>query len=202
MNMIRTILVYGVASGLIAGLSLSAVVLLGSGAATHGMTGMAIGYLIMLVALSLIFVAIKRHRDETLGGVIRFFPALCLGLGISFVASILYVAAWEAAVAAAGLDFATGYANSLIAQKRAAGVTGAELARFIAEMDAFKAQYANPLYRWPMTFMEIFPVGVLVSLVSAGLLRNARFMPLARASRAASEAEAGKAASASLELGA
>src|SRR3569623_606474 len=202
MNMLRTILVYGVTSGLIAGLSLPAVVLLGSGAATLGMTGMAIGYLIMLVALSLIFVAIKRYRDETLGGVIRFFPAVGLGIGISFVASILYVAAWEGSVAATGMDFATGYANSLIAQKRAAGVSGAELARFIAEMDAFKAQYANPLYRWPMTFMEIFPVGVLVSLVSAALLRNARFMPVARYSRAEKEGEEGKAVSPSLELGA
>jgi len=44
-------------------------------------------------------------------------------------------------------------------------------------MEAFKVQYANPLYRLPMTFTEIFPVGVLVSLVSAALLRNSRFLP-------------------------
>jgi len=31
-----------------------------------------------------------------------------------------------------------------------------------------------------MTFIEIFPVGVLVSLVSAGLLRNSRFLPVRR----------------------
>ena len=44
-------------------------------------------------------------------------------------------------------------------------------------MDKFRAQYANPLYRWPMSFMEIFPVGVLVSLVSAAVLRNPRMLP-------------------------
>ena len=44
-------------------------------------------------------------------------------------------------------------------------------------MDAFKIQYADPLFRLPMTFVEIFPVGVLVSLISAGLLRNRRFLP-------------------------
>ena len=48
-------------------------------------------------------------------------------------------------------------------------------------MKAFAESYKNPFYRMPITFTEIFPVGILVSLVSAGLLRNARFMPLARA---------------------
>ena len=55
--------------------------------------------------------------------------------------------------------------------------TLSRLAKFTAEMEQFKVQYANPLYRWPMTFIEIFPVGVLVSLISAALLRNRRFLP-------------------------
>jgi hypothetical protein len=37
--------------------------------------------------------------------------------------------------------------------------------------------YANLLYRWPITFVEIVPIGVLISLVSARLLRNSRFLP-------------------------
>jgi len=56
-------------------------------------------------------------------------------------------------------------------------VSAEELARLTAGMDAFKVQYADPLFRLPMTFAEIFPVGVLVSLVSAGLLRSSRFLP-------------------------
>ncbi len=75
------------------------------------------------------------------------------------------------------MDFAKDYADALIAEERAKGVSGAALAKFTAEMEAFKTSYANPLYRWPMTFSEIFPVGILVSLVSAGLLRNSRFLP-------------------------
>lgn len=43
--------------------------------------------------------------------------------------------------------------------------------------EASKVQYANPLFRLPMVFAEIFPVGVLVSLISAALLRNRRFLP-------------------------
>jgi hypothetical protein len=44
-------------------------------------------------------------------------------------------------------------------------------------MAAFAPQYADPLYRLPMTFTESFPVGVLVSLMSEALLRNPRFLP-------------------------
>jgi hypothetical protein len=52
--------------------------------------------------------------------------------------------------------------------------------RIAAGMEEFKLHYANPLYRGAMTFAQIFPVGVLVSLVSAALLRNRGFLPLKR----------------------
>jgi hypothetical protein len=184
--MLKKILVYGIVAGLVAGLPLSALVILAHGSPpAHGML---IGYTIMLVALSTIFVAVKRQRDEVQGGVIRFWPAFGLGVGISAVAGILYVIAWETSVALAHLDFASSYAASIIAEKRAAGASAAELAKTVAEMQQFKIQYANPLFRWPMTFIEIFPVGVLVSLIAAALLRNPRFMP-ARTAGTAAEAE-------------
>jgi hypothetical protein len=173
--MFRNILSYGTIGGLIVGIALSIVVIGFSG--SHLANGMVIGYTIMLVGLSTIFIGIKRYRDIDLGGVIGFWKALALGLGISVVASVIYVAAWDTACAISGTDFAGSYASAMIAQKKAAGASGAALAKFAAEMNAFKTQYANPLYRWPMTFIEIFPVGVLVSLISAGLLRNRRFLP-------------------------
>ena len=177
--MLRTLLVYGVVAGLIVGVPLSVLTIAMNG---HTMMsyGMFIGYTLMLIALSTVFVAIKRYRDEALGGVIRFWPAFGLGLGISFVAGIFYVAAWETAVAITHMDFAGTYANAIIEQQKAKGVTGEALANVVAGMERFKVQYANPLYRLPMTFAEIFPVGVLVSLVSAGLLRNRRFLPARR----------------------
>jgi len=174
--MLRYILVYGVIVGAIAGVPVSIVTLTMSGKAMM-QYGMLVGYLTMLIALSAAFLAIKRHRDIDLGGVIRFWPALALGLGVSGVAGVVYVIAWDASCAIAHADFAGAYARAMIAEQEAKGVSGAALERFRAEMEQFKVQYANPLYRWPMTFAEIFPVGVIVSLVSAGLLRNSRFMP-------------------------
>jgi hypothetical protein len=142
--------------------------------------GMLIGYTTMLIALSAVFVGIKRHRDVERGGVIRFWPAFGIGVGISFVAGVFYVAAWEALQAMTHMDFANSYANAIIAGEKAKGASAEALAKLAADMEAFKLQYANPLFRLPMTFVEIFPVGVLVSLVSAGLLRNSRFLPVRR----------------------
>ncbi len=177
--MIRKILSYGMIAGLIAGVPLFAI-----SVALNGHPplpyGVAIGYLTMLIALSAVFAAIKRHRDLELGGVIRFWPAFGLGLGVSVVAGILYVLAWEAALAVTHMDFAGSYAAALIEQQKAKGVSGEALASFVADMERFKVQYAKPLYRLSMTFAEIFPVGLLVSLLSAGLLRNSRFLPARR----------------------
>jgi len=176
--MLKTVLSFGFAAGLIAGVPLFALLILNRGAPpAHGML---IGYTIMLVALTLVFVAIKRRRDGELGGVIRFWPAFGMGLAISLVASVIYAAAWEATLAITKLDFGTEWAKMYLAQAKAKGLPEAELAKLAAEMDEFKRNYANPLFRFPMTMVEILPVGLLVSLVSAGLLRNPRFMPAPR----------------------
>jgi len=178
--MIRTILVWGSLAGLIVGGLLFATTVSLAGQPPSMTWGMALGYTGMLVALSLIFVAVKRRRDRVLGGVIRFWPAFAMGLGISLVAGVCYVLAWEAALAVTGMDFGAVYAQMLLDQRKAAGAGAEELAQVAAEMEAFRVQYADPLYRMPMTFTEIFPVGVLVSLIAAALLRNPRFMPLRR----------------------
>jgi hypothetical protein len=179
-TVLRTILKYGVIAGVVVG-GFEFITF----AAFSGMPpqkyGMLIGYTTMLIALSAVFVGIKRHRDVDRGGVIGFWPALGVGLGISFIAGIFYVAAWEAVQSMLHMDFANSYAQSIIANEKAKGASAETLAKLSADMEAFKIQYANPMFRLPMTFVEIFPVGVLVSLISAGLLRNSRFLPARRA---------------------
>jgi len=177
--MLRTILQYGVIAGLVVG-GLMFATFLGFDGIPPLKYGMLIGYTTMLIALSAVFVAIKRHRDVARGGVIGFWPAFGIGLGISFIAGIFYVAAWEALQAMTHMDFANSYANAIIASEKAKGASPEVLTKLSADMEAFKVQYANPMFRLPMTFAEIFPVGVLVSLVSAGLLRNSRFLPVRR----------------------
>ena len=178
--MLRTIAFHGVIAGLVVGIPTFGlpVVLQGMPPMTYGMI---IGYATMLIALSAVFLAIKHYRDREGGGVIRFWPAFGIGLGVTFVASLFYVAAWEAAMAVTHLDFAAMYGHALIEKKRATGASAEEIARLAAEMQQFAIDYANPLFRLPMTFAEIFPVGVIVSLLSAALLRNSRFLAVRRA---------------------
>ncbi len=135
-----------------------------------------LGYLIMIVALSLIFLGMKRYRDRELGGVIRFGTGVLLGLGITLVASVIYVAVWEVYLATTDYAFIDDYSRSVIAAKEAAGVAGAALQAELENMDKLKEQYANPVFRLPMTFLEIFPVGVLITLASAALLKNSRLL--------------------------
>lgn len=177
--MLHTILKYGAIAGVVVG-GLMFATFLGFGGHPPLKYGMLIGYTTMLIAFSAIFVGIKRYRDADRGGVIGFWPAFGVGLGISFIAGIFYVVAWEVVQAMMDMDFATSYGQAIIEAEKAKGASAETLARLGADMDAFKVQYADPLFRLPMTFVEIFPVGVLVSLISAGLLRNSRFLPARR----------------------
>jgi Protein of unknown function (DUF4199) len=177
--MLRTILKYGVIAGLVVG-GLEVATFVGFSGMPPLKYGMLIGYTTMLIALSAVFVGIKHHRDVDRGGVIGFWSAFGVGLGVSFIAGIFYVVAWEAVQAMTHMDFASSYAKAIIENEKAKGASAEALAKLSADMAAFKLQYANPLFRLPMTFIEIFPVGVLVSLVSAGLLRNSRFLPSRR----------------------
>lgn len=142
-----------------------------------GMLGMAIGYLNMLIALSMVFVGIKRYRDEVQGGVIRFGTAFLVGLGIAAVGCIGYVVGWEAYLAATGYDFMEKYSESYLAGMARNGASAAEVAAARAMMQDYIVSYRNPVMRMGMTLMEIAPVALLVTLASAGLLRNPRFLP-------------------------
>lgn len=173
--MTRVMLIFGAVAGVAVAVPMCLLVANsepGSAATSHF-----VGYLIMLLALSLVFLGVKRLRDREFGGVIRFVTALLAGLGISAVASVIYVIGWEITLAVTDFAFIDSYSNAAIEAARAAGASPAEMEAVIAKMDDFRRQYANPLFRLPVTFIEIFPVGILVSLISAALLRNSRFLP-------------------------
>ncbi len=171
----KIVIVYGLLSGLVVILPMAAGIALGGSESFF--SSELFGYLIMLVALSMIFVAIKKYRDQELGGVIRFWPALGLGLAISVIAGAVYVGVWELYLFRTDYAFIDQYTASVIEVRKAEGVNGAALKELVAEMEALKTNYSKPWFRLPITFTEIFPVGLLVSLVSAGLLRNPKFLP-------------------------
>jgi hypothetical protein len=178
--MIPYMIRFGVIAGLIVGIPMCAY-MVSLPADTKSPPSMVMTYLVMLVALSMVFVGIKQYRDKVLGGIINFAPALGLGLAISGVAGIFYALAWEIAQVLMKFDFAAFYAHGMVENVRAAGGSPEAIAQAETRARDFLALYSNPLFRIPMTFLEIFPVGVLVSLVSAAMLRKSSVLP-ARAS--------------------
>lgn len=171
--MINIITRYGLAAGLIIGSILFGTTV---GLQQHipdPAVGMAIGYAGMLLAFSMIVLAIRRHRDGILGGVIGFAPAFGLGLGITVIAAMFYVLAWEAALAVTGMDFGAEYAGMMVADAQKSG-DAAAIAAAQAEAAEFARNYARPLWRMGVTMTEIVPVGLLVSLVAAAWLSRRR----------------------------
>jgi hypothetical protein len=172
--MIAVILFYGAVAGVI----VSVPMLWGFLSLAPGESpplGMVATYLIMLVALTSVFVGVKSYRDKVLGGAIRFLPALGLGLAITAVASVFYVIAWEICFANSNFDFIKFYSSYIV--NEAKGGTPEQVAKAAADAKHFAETYPKPLYRIPWTFVEILPVGLLVSLITAGVLRNSRVLP-------------------------
>jgi len=161
----KLILVYGVIAGLvIIGIAILSLKL--------GIASMWLGYLVMFIAFSSIFVAVKQYRDDKLGGVIRFGTGFGLGLGITIVASLIYISVWELYLLSTDYTFIDTYIALIMEGKTTAGASVEELAETAKAMQSLREIYADPFLRLPMTFVEIFPAGLLISLIAAFVLKN------------------------------
>ena len=170
----RYVLIYGAIAGAIAISVITASIAVDS--LSH-LQSMWFGYLVMLAALSLIFVGVKRYRDVECGGVIQFGRALLLGYAMALVAGVIYVAGWEAYLATTDGNFMVEYGASIVADLRASGASAAEIAATEAQMAQAVEWYRQPLLRMLITFSEILPVCLVVPLVTAAVLRNPRVLP-------------------------
>jgi len=171
-------LTYGLLSGLVIIATMLSGILLGG--QDSFFSSMWFGYLVMLVALTFIFVGVKRYRDIEHGGVIKFKPALVMGLGIAGVAAVAYIVVWESYLALTDYRFMDDYVAGILRARQAEGASAAAIAQEAASLESMRISYGNPLYRIPITFLEIFPVGLLVALFSASLLRNPNLLPATR----------------------
>ena len=170
----RIIIFYGVIAGVTVALLMRIAMML---VPEGGTAGLVAGFSSMIVALTFVFVGVKRYRDANLGGVIRFGKALAAGFGIAAIATVLYVAAWELYLYFTGYTFMDEYTRIALEQAQKAGKSASEIAALAKEMQGFKDLYANPISRWAVTAMEISPVAILMPIISATLLRKSSFMP-------------------------
>ena len=136
--------------------------------------GAVIGYTGMVAAFLLVFFGVRSYRDNVRGGTIGFGRALLVGVAITAVASACYTATWEVLYFKFMPDFAEKYGEYAVQRARSQGKSEAEVAKTRTEMQRFQESYRNPLYNSAVTFLEPLPVGLLISLVSAGILRRKR----------------------------
>jgi len=139
-----------------------------------------VGYATMVVALSMIFFGIKSYRDNYQSGVIRFWKGFQVGMLITLVASLMYVITWETylQVRPAGYQaFIDYYVECQINKKKEKGASAAEIDQLVKTMDNMRSWIRNPAIRFGMTLMEILPVGILITLISAGVLRKKEILP-------------------------
>ncbi len=134
--------------------------------------GAVIGFTTMGIAGLMIYFGIRSYRDGIGGGAVTFGRAFGVGITIVAISTTCYVATWQVVYYKFMPDFGDRYAAHMIAKAEADSLPPAELAATRAEMEQFKEAYKNPLVNIGFTFLEPLPVGLLMTLLSAGLLRR------------------------------
>lgn len=132
--------------------------------------GAIIGYSTMVLAFLMVFFGLKSYRDNVNGGTITFGRALKVGLLITAIAVVCYVVTWEIIYYFLAPDFGEKYAAYAMEKVRASGGTDAQVARKAQEMAQLQQVYQNPLLNAALTLLEPLPVGLVFTLVSAGIL--------------------------------
>jgi hypothetical protein len=135
-------------------------------------TSMLIGYASMLLAFSLIYIGIRNYRDKYNDGVISFGKAFKTGMMMVLIASTIYVVAWLIDYFFFIPDFMEKYAAQTLAELKASGASQAEMDKETKEMADFARMYKNPLFNAMMTYVEILPVGLIVTLISSLILKR------------------------------
>jgi len=136
--------------------------------------GEIVGYTTMVLAFLMVYFGIRSYRDSVAGGSIKFRRALLVGLLITGVAAICYVVTWEIIYYKIAPDFGDKYAAYAIEKTKKSGATDAQIALQTKEMMEFKEMYKNPLVNIAFTLLEPLPVGILFTLISAGILSRKR----------------------------
>ena len=169
--MARGIWTFGMISGGILALAMIVAIPLAARGAITFDNAEVVGYSSMLLAFIMIFLGIRSERERR-GGAITFGEAFKTGLGIALVASAVYVITWQILYFGFLPDFADKYADHVLASMRAKGATAAAIEAETLKMEQFKRLYVNPLFNIGMTFIEVFPIALVIALISSAILRR------------------------------
>lgn len=168
----RTLLVFGTVAGLIVSATLLVMMLIHRQNPGDFDNGELVGYASMLLSASMIPVAIESYRDRYLAGAISFKSAFLIGLGIALIASTFYAITWIILYKTVYPNFVQDYARYTTEKLKAEGKSAADLAKARQEMQAVLGYYNSWAGLIGITFIEIFPVMLIVVLISAWALKR------------------------------
>jgi len=169
----KIVLTFGLISGAImSGLTTAVIVFAHQ---TDPARGMVIGYTIMVLSFLLVFFGIRSYRENIGNGYISFGRALGVGFLIMLISCICYVASWEVVYHKVIPDFGEKYLAQSIERVRASGKSPQEIDNKIQRMRSMMQLYnSNILFNIAFTLLEPFPPGLVMTLISAAILRKGR----------------------------
>jgi hypothetical protein len=88
------------------------------------------------------------------------------------ISNASYVGTWEIVYYKFMPGFADKYAAHMVEHAKASGASQQKIDEAALQGQQFKQMYANPAINVALTFMEVFPIGLAVTLISAGILRE------------------------------
>lgn len=134
--------------------------------------GAIVGYTAMVISFLFVFFGVRSYRDHLGDAPLTFGRAFGVGLLITLVSCLFYVAAWEVIYFRFMPDFVDKYTAHMLDQLRASGATQAAIDARARDMANFKRMYDNPVTNAAITLLEPLPIGLLVTVISAAVLRR------------------------------
>ena len=134
--------------------------------------GVITGYTVIVISFLFVYFGIRSYRDNVLGGRISFAKGFQAGILITLISCFIYVGTWLVTSQQFFPDFVDRYAAHMVDDKRASGASQAEIESAIKEGEDMKKMLANPFINAAVTFTEPFPVGLVITLISAAVLRK------------------------------
>ncbi|MGA3087901.1 MAG: DUF4199 domain-containing protein [Terriglobales bacterium] len=131
-----------------------------------------VGYTIIVLSLWLVFFGIRSYRDNTLDGQITFSKAFALGISITLISCVCYVVTWKVLYFNFLHRFMDKCSAYMAEKLKVSGTSPAAVQAQLQQLEKYKQLYDNPLSNAAMTFLEPFPIGLVITLISAALLKN------------------------------
>lgn len=179
----KTILTFGLISGVLASVMMIATVpFMKQPDFDHGYI---LGYTTIVLSMLLTYFGIRSYRDNVGDGHITFGRAFLIGLAIAVISCSFYVVTWEVIYFKFMPDFMEKYGAHVLQKMQASGASAAAIQEKSEELTKLGAMYKNPLINMAMTFLEPFPVGLVIALLSAAILQRKPQVPSAQSPVAA-----------------